>query len=167
MWQKEEADTTIRLQKYLQGYPQTSKQKMEHLRENKSETNTGSPLTKPWANITPWLKGTQQLHNRYTAYTGVTKMTEPRPPTTTLYVSQTEDEIFSDKSEGSRQEPLGPGRRHSQFRKGTLGRIHHALGETCRKSNWSGKCKNLHSKFVSLLTGISWKPRIYYTSTDI
>jgi hypothetical protein len=30
MWQKEE-DTIIRHQKYIQGYPQTVKQKMEHL----------------------------------------------------------------------------------------------------------------------------------------
>jgi hypothetical protein len=50
---------------------------------------------------------------------------------------------------------LGPGRRPSQFRKGTLDRTHHALGETRRNSNLSGKCKDFHSEFVSLLTDIS------------
>jgi hypothetical protein len=31
VWQKEQVDTVIRLEKYLQGYPQTAQQKMEHL----------------------------------------------------------------------------------------------------------------------------------------
>jgi hypothetical protein len=32
VWQKEQVDTVIRLEKYLQGYPKTAQQKMEHLR---------------------------------------------------------------------------------------------------------------------------------------
>ena len=80
---------------------------------------------------------------------------EPRTVTTRPNVSQNEDEIFSDQGVVSWQTSPRPRHRLGHSRKGTLGRISQALGDTRENTNLFGKCRNIQSNLVSILTDIS------------
>ena len=134
MWQKEEVDSTIRLEKSLQGHPQTAKPMVEHLlgRRAKQISDTGSRHTKSWTNSTT----PQPLES---IRSSSENKSELRTITTRLYVSQNEDKLFSDQGDVSRQTSPRPRHRLGLSLKGTLGRICQVLGDTRENSTLFGK----------------------------
>jgi len=182
VWQKEEVDTMIRLEKSLQGHPQIAKQMMEHLPgktakqiRDKRKQPSYKALTEQYYSTSGYPKTVGPLES---ICSSSDSEAEIRPVTTKRYVLETEDEYSSDQGQASRQPGHSsaatgqaadqqPARPQSPIRAGvTPGDengaeqrwrtdiIRQTLAETRENLTLSSKCRDLHLRFVSMLTEI-------------
>ena len=107
LWQKEEVDIMIRLEKSLQGHPQIVKQMMEHL-PGKTAKQIRDKRKEPSYKALMEQCHSTSGHPRTVGPLEIIcsssdSETEIRPVTTKRYVSETEDESSSDQGQASRQ----------------------------------------------------------------
>jgi len=107
VWQKEELDTMIRLEKTLEGHPHIAMQMMEHLPDKSLKQIRDKRRGPTFKALVEQYKATQgdsatpELHD--IRYPSSDSETESRPVPTGLYISETEDEGTSDQGHITRQ----------------------------------------------------------------
>ena len=107
VWQKEELDTMIRLEKTLEGHPHIAMQMMEHLPDKSLKQIRDKRRGPTFKALVEQCKATQgdsatpELHD--IRYPSSDSETESRPVPTGLYISETEDEGTSDQGHITRQ----------------------------------------------------------------